>query len=143
MKPVIDLTQKINTKSFYWTPAASAAMTKVKQYFTTEPLLQCFDLLKPIYIFTDTLEFAAAAILMQYYQTYLYPIAFWSQKFTVPEKNYQIIEQKLLSIVKGLNHWYHYCEGAQYTIQIYTNHLNLRYFNILEQINSRLACWFL
>ena len=140
MKPITDLTQK-STRQFQWTPTAREALNKLKKCFISEPLLRRLDNLKPIHIYTNALGYAAAAILMQRHKNNLHPVAFWSQKFTNPERNYPIMEQELLPIVEAMNHWRHYCEGASHTIQIYTDHHNLRYFNTMERISGHLACW--
>ena len=120
---------------------ASETMKKIKYCFTTEPLLRRFDPTRPIHIFTDALGYAAAAILMQWYNNCLYLISFWSQKFTPAKQNYPIMEQELLPIVEALTYWQHYCEGTKHCIQVYIDHHNLWYFNTLKCINRCLACW--
>jgi len=138
LKPITDLTRK-NMQLFKWNTAALEAMRKIKHWFSTEPLLRRFNLIRPIYIFTDASGYVAVAILMQWYNNHLYPISFWSQKFTPAKQNYSIMEQELLPIVKALTHWQHYCKGARHCIQVYIDHYNLQYFNTLECINRCLA----
>jgi len=53
-------------------------MRKIKHCFTTKLLLKRFDPTRPIYIFIDTLGYAAVVILIQWYNNHLYPISFWS-----------------------------------------------------------------
>ena len=77
LKPITDLTKK-NTQLFKQNTIASEIMRKIKHYFTIEPLLKRFDPTRPIHIFTDTLGYTAIAILMQWYNNYLYSISFWS-----------------------------------------------------------------
>jgi len=81
------------------------ALEKIKRYFISELLLQHFNFSKPVHIFTNTSGYAAIAILMQQHGNSLYPVVFWSRKFTSPEQNYTIIEQELLPIVEAMNHW--------------------------------------
>jgi len=40
-----------------------------------------------------------------------------------------------------MNHWRYCCKGASHTIQIYTDHHNLQYFNTMERISGCLAYW--
>ena len=74
----------------------------------TAPVLQHFDLEKPIRIETDASGFAVAAILSQpdiltvgrRSDAHWHPVAFWSHKMTLAERNYDTHDQKLLAIVK-------------------------------------------
>jgi len=84
---------------------ATEALEKIKRCFTSELLLQHFNFFKPIHIFTDTSGYTAIAILIQQHGNSLYPVVFWSRKFTSPEQNYTIMEQELLPIVKAINYW--------------------------------------
>jgi len=76
---------------------------------------------------------------MQAHDKHLYPVAFWFQKLIAPEQNYQIMELELLPIVKATSYWQYYHKGALHPIQIYTDHQNLKYFNTLKQLNSKLV----
>jgi len=69
------ITQK-KTQEFWWAPAASEALNKIKCCLTSEPLLQRFDPLKLIHIFTNALGYATTATLIQQYDNLLYPV--WS-----------------------------------------------------------------
>ena len=140
LKPIIDLTKK-NVQPFKWNTAVLEAMRKIKYYFTTKPLLRRFDPTRPIYIFTDASGYAAVVILMQWYNNHLYPILFWSWKFTPTKQNYPIMKQELLPIVEALTYLWHYCEGARHHIQVYIDYHSLQCFNTLKHINRCLAHW--
>jgi hypothetical protein len=44
------------------------------------------------------------------------------------EQNYEIHDTEMLAIIRGLEEWRHYLEGARHSIEIWTNHKNLKYF---------------
>jgi hypothetical protein len=41
------------------------------------------------------------------------------------EWNYKIHDTEMLAIIRGLEEWRHYLEGARHPIEIWTNHKNL------------------
>src|SRR3978361_1488759 len=47
----------------------------------------------------------------------------------------------MLAIVEALKTWRHYCHGANHTIDIITDHQNLRYFTSTKTLNQRQARW--
>ena len=68
--------------------------------FTKRPILAMFDLVKKIIIETDTNRIILGSILNQPdEEKRLYPIIFYSRKFTSPELNYNIYDKELLAIV--------------------------------------------
>jgi len=47
----------------------------------------------------------------------------------------------MLAIICALEEWRHFLEGAQYLVEIWTNHKNLEYFMTAKKLNRRQACW--
>ena len=93
---------------------------------------------KPIYIETDTLDYALGACISQKNnQGWLYSVAFLSRKFTSAELNYQIHDKELMAIVAICQEWRHYIEGSIFLITIYTDHKNLIYFTTTKELNRR------
>ena len=59
-----------------------------------------FDPTKPIMLKTNTSDLTLGAIISQQESDgKWYPVAFYSQKLTVPEQNYEIHNKELLAIV--------------------------------------------
>ena len=70
--------------------------------FTKKPILTIFDPAKKIMIEIDANKIALSSILNQLDEKKrLYPIIFYSRKFTAPELNYDIYDKKLLTIVNS------------------------------------------
>jgi len=132
---------KKSTEPFQWTPAAQAAFERLKFLFTHAPVLRHFDPSLPIYLYTDASGFATSAILCQYFEGRLHPIAFWSRKSTPAECNYDIHDREMLAIILAFVHWRHYLEGANHTVQVFTDHKNLEVFMSSKILNRRQARW--
>ena len=58
------------------------------------------------------------------------------------ERNYDIHNKELLSIMRALEEWRHLVEGSG-EIHILTDHKNLAYFNKSQKLNRRQARWML
>jgi Integrase zinc binding domain/RNase H-like domain found in reverse transcriptase/Chromo (CHRromatin Organisation MOdifier) domain len=47
----------------------------------------------------------------------------------------------MLAIVRVLEEWRHFVEGAEHQVEIWTDHKNLEYFMTAKKLNQRQACW--
>ena len=115
--------------------------------FTLVPVLVHFDPSKKVRVETDASKFAIAGTISQQHETsdgtkqHWHPVAFWSRKLTGTECNYSIHDGELLAIMEVFKHWRYYLEGARYTIEIISDHKNLRYFMETKYLESRQARW--
>jgi len=57
------------------------------------------------------------------------------------ERNYEIHNKEMLAVVRCLEAWRHYLEGAKFKFKIWTDHKNLQYFMISQKLNRRQARW--
>jgi hypothetical protein len=57
------------------------------------------------------------------------------------EHNYEIHDTEMLAIIRGLEEWRHYLEGARHPIEIWTDNKNLEYFQVAQKLNCRQAHW--
>ena len=57
------------------------------------------------------------------------------------KQNYEIHDKEILAIMRSLEGWRHFLEGAQYRVEIWTDHKNLEYFMTTKKLNHRQACW--
>jgi RNase H-like domain found in reverse transcriptase/Reverse transcriptase (RNA-dependent DNA polymerase)/Integrase zinc binding domain/Integrase core domain/Chromo (CHRromatin Organisation MOdifier) domain len=133
---------------FEWTAEASQAFRALKICFAREVVLQHYDPQRPCRLETDASGYGIAGILSQPCETdassgrvVWRPIAFFSRKLNAAELNYGIPDQEMLAIVESCKEWRHYLEWSQQRNQVITDHLNLRYFYTLSQVNRRQARW--
>jgi hypothetical protein len=68
-------------------------------------------------------------------------VAYLSKSLTEPEHNYDIYDKELLAIVKALDAWRHYLEGAENTVEIYMDHKNLEYFKKAQKLSKQQDRW--
>ena len=64
-------------------------------------------------------------ILKQKINGKLYPVAFYSRKFTDAELNYEIYNKKLLIIIAIFKEWRVYLKKSKYPVTIYSDYKNL------------------
>jgi hypothetical protein len=57
------------------------------------------------------------------------------------EQNYEIYDKELLAIIRALEAWRHYLEGAQHKVVILSDHQNLQYFSTSKTLTRRQARW--
>src|SRR5438876_6285439 len=133
-RPLHDLLRK--DTAFSWTPAHQAAFDELKEAITSEPVLRTPQRNLPFVLETDSSGFAISGILMQYYNSKLHPIGFYSSTLNPAERNYPTPDQELLMIIKLLLHWRHLLEGAEHQIVIRSDNQALSYF----MINHNLSC---
>ena len=51
-----------------------------------------------------------------------HPIAFLSKSLSPVERNYEIHDTEMLAIIRALEEWRHYLEGARHPVEIWTDH---------------------
>ncbi|QRV84489.1 Retrotransposable element Tf2 protein [Ceratobasidium sp. AG-Ba] len=105
------------------------AFQSIKEAITKEPVLIHPDPEKPYILETDASGVALGAVLSQKGEDgRLHPIAYLSQSFTPPQKNYDTYDKELLAIVQALEHWRLMLEGTKIPVTVYTDHRNLQYW---------------
>ncbi|KAH0610200.1 uncharacterized protein H6S33_011727 [Morchella sextelata] len=138
--PLTALTKK-NVK-FEWTDEREEAFQTLKKMFTTAPILAHFNPDRKIVIETDASDYVSAGILSQRdNEGILHPVAFFSKKHSPAECNYEIYDKELLAIIRCFEEWRHHLEGAQFPIEVLSDHRNLEYFMTTKLLNRRQARW--
>jgi RNase H-like domain found in reverse transcriptase/Reverse transcriptase (RNA-dependent DNA polymerase) len=139
-KPLHDLTRKDFT--WNWSDACQEAFDTLKKAITSAPVLIFPDESKPYKFEADSSNYATGAVLSQEGEDQKWhPVAFLSKSLSSVERNYDIHDKELLAIIRALEEWRHYLEGAQHKITIWTDHKNLEYFKTAKKLNRRQARW--
>ena len=130
------------SQAFQWNARAQAGFDELKTRFTSAPILRHFNPALPIRIETDASQFAIAAILSQRFEDdQWHPVAFVSRKLQSAERNWEVYDQELLAIVYAFKQWRHYTQGAQQTVEVHSDHNNLRGIRAVQKLNPRQARW--
>ena len=90
----------------------------------------------------DASLFAAGAILLQEDTNGdLHPCAYFSHTFLPTERNYNIYDRELLTIIHALTEWRQYVQGTSHPITIIADHKNLSYIKDPRKLSRQQACW--
>src|ERR1700738_2166443 len=90
--------------TFRWSLEAQKAFWTLKKAFTTAPILHHFDCTRLAILEADASNEALGGTVSQYDDNgVLHPCAFHSRKFTPAERNYEIYDKEMLTIVECMN----------------------------------------
>ena len=139
--PLFDLTK--NDVKWHWSEEEQSAFDTLKGLITSTPILVSPDNTRPFLIKADSLDFATGAVLSQ--QTLedgnWHPVAFLSKSLSAIEQNYEIHDKEMLAIIRAMEEWRHFLEGAKHGFEVWTDHKNLEYFWSAKKLNWRQAWW--
>jgi hypothetical protein len=139
-RPLFDLTK--NDTEFRWSTDEQSAFDILKEKITSTPILTLPDSSRPFRIEADSSDFATGAVLSQQSSDEKWhPVAFLSKSLSPVERNYEIHDKEMLAIVRALEEWRHFVEGAEHQFEIWTDHKNLQYFMTSKKLNRRQARW--
>jgi hypothetical protein len=125
---LFDLTMK--DVGFIWGLPQEDSFMKLKELVTSAPVLILPNDDLPFRLEANGSGIATGAVLSQQQvnDNAWHPIAFLSKALNPVEQNYKIHDTEMLAIIRGLEEWRHYLEGARHPVQIWTDHKNLEYF---------------
>ena len=98
LAPLTDLKGK---KKFQWNKEQDEAFKQMKALIATDALLAHLDHNKPFEIKMDSSNYQLGGVIKQNGR----PVAYYSRKLIVAEKNYTTIEKECLAIVEILKHF--------------------------------------
>jgi len=127
----------------HWGMTAETAFGKLKEAFTSAPILRHFDPSLPTILEADASDYALGAVVSQRSPDdgLLHPITFHSRKFNDAEQNYEIYDKEMLAIVETMDHYRHYFEGLGHKTTVFSDHRNLLWFTETKIYNRRQARW--
>ncbi|KAK3508639.1 hypothetical protein QTP70_001332 [Hemibagrus guttatus] len=130
-------------KKLSWTDQVRAAFQRLKDCFTTAPILCHPDSDRPFVVEVVASSSGLRAVLSQRHGDpgKVHPCAFYSRKLTTAEVNYDVGNRELLAIKAALEEWRHWLEGARHPFQVLTDHRNLEYLCGAKRLNPRQARW--
>ena len=95
----------------------------------------------PFRLEADSSGYATGAVLSQLQNNSWRPVAFSSKALSDVERNYDIHDRELLSIMRALTDWRKYLHGSTSPFEIHSDHKNLQYFMTSQKLNRRQARW--
>ena len=114
------------------------AFEQLKAVFTMRLVLATPKLDKEFRMEADTSNFTTGGVLSIKYEDNLWqPVAFVSKVFNETERNYEIHNKEMLGVIRCLEVWRHFLEGARIKFEVWTDHKNLEYFMTSQNLNRR------
>uniref|UniRef100_A0A674PJ94 Uncharacterized protein n=1 Tax=Takifugu rubripes TaxID=31033 RepID=A0A674PJ94_TAKRU len=128
---------------FRWSQAAEEAFQNLKARFTSAPILLVPDPERHFVVEVDASDVGIGAVLSQRSadDQKMHPCAFFSQRLSPAEQNYDIGNRELLAVKLALEEWHHWLEGTKLPFLVWTDHKNLEYIRSAKRLNSRQARW--
>lgn len=137
--PLTDLTRKGQPNKVKWEEPQEKAFQALRSKLASPPILQLPNFTKTFVLRTDASNRGVGAILMQYCDGVLHPVAYASRKLCKAEQNYSAIEKECLAIVWAIRKFDLYLFGRAFVIQ--TDHRPLTYINQSKCVNKRVMRW--
>jgi len=140
-RPLFNLTK--NEQEWQWNSSEASAFRKLKELVTSTPVLTTPADDQPFCIEADSSDFATGAVLSQLSveDEKWHPVAYYSKPLLETKRNYEIHDKEMLAIIRALDEWRHFLEGALQKFEIWTDHKNLEYFMTAKKLNRRQARW--
>ena len=138
-KPLMDLTQK--DKAFTWGSMEANTFTSLKTQFTSTPILAYPDNDCQFRLETDTSDFTTGVVLSILKDDKWRPLAFSLHTMSPEERNYLMADKEMLSVIRTLEQWCHYLEGAKHQFNIWNDHVNLQWFMKRQDLNRYQVWW--
>ena len=140
-RPLFDLTK--NEVKWKWSEPEQSAFDSLKKVVSSAPILMSPDNSRPFRIEADSSDFATGAVLSQQSpdDEKWHPVAFLSKSLSSVERNYEIHDKEMLAIIRAMEEWRHFLEGAEHQFEVWTDHKNLEYFMTAKKLNRRQARW--
>ena len=139
-RPLNDLTKK--DMPWIWGSVQQQAFNSLKNSFTLQPILMMWEPDRPTRLEVNASGYATGGVLLQQLDnSQWHPVAFWSESMVEAERNYEIYDKEMLTIIRGLEDWRHYLEGLPEPFTIVTDYCNLEYWWTAQNLTQQQACW--
>ena len=137
--PIMALVRK--DTSFRWNHEADQAFVRLKEMFTSAPILVLFDHERETIMEVDASKWCVGGTLYQVDdQGVMRPCAFFSKKNSPAECNYEIYDKEMLAIIRCLEEWDAELRSVK-GFKICSDHKNLEYFMSVRKLTERQMRW--
>jgi len=97
-----------------WEKEQEKAFGKLKEVFMMEPILAIPDIDKEMRVEANALDYVTGGVLsMKCEDGKWRPVAFISKLLNAIKRNYKIHDKEMLAVIRCLEAWRHYLEGAK------------------------------
>jgi hypothetical protein len=135
------MTKLTGNESWKWDEEQQDAFKELKERICSKPVLRIPIDNAPFRVEADVSNYALGAVLSQLIEGKWHPIAYMSKAMSETERNYEIYDKEMLSIMTTLDEWRQYLMGASEDFEIWSDHQNLQYFRKPQKLNRRQVHW--
>ena len=108
----------------------------LKKAFISNVILCHYNSNHKIMIETDISDYVSESILSQYNKDeVLHSVVYFLKKHNSVECNYKIYDKKLIIIVCVFEEWCLKLKGFTFSVEVITDHKNLKYFMFIKQFS--------
>ena len=137
VRPLNDLLKK--DVVFEWKEAQQHTFDMLKEKFMIAPVLAYPDNNCQFRLECDTSNYATGAVLSILKEDKWHPVTYHSHFMSSEEWNYPIADKEMLSIIRALEIWRHYLEGAKYEFKVWNDHQNLQWFMMRQDLKQPMS----
>ena len=92
----------------------------------TAPVLAYPDNDCQFHLECDASNYATGAVLSILKEDKWHPVTYYSYSMLPKEQNYPIADKEMLSVIRALEIWRYYLEGAKCEFEVWNDHQNLQ-----------------
>lgn len=133
--PLSELTKK--DCAWNWGSLQEKAFVDLKVALQQAPVLRLPDFSKSFVVTTDASDISAGGVLSQIFGSEDHPIAFFSKKFGIHERNWPAHEKELFAIKMALEKWRHYLHGRHF--EVFTDNSACKWLLHHPRVSPKLA----
>jgi len=127
---------------FNWTQECQFAFDRLKQTFTTAPILMHYNPDLSVTVKIDASDYVVIEVMSQRDDNeQLRPVTYFSSKMLPAECNYEIYDKELLAIIRAFEEWRPELKGTLDLVEVISDHKNLEYFMSIKLLSRRQARW--
>jgi len=127
---------------FIWSQKCQIAFNILKKVFTFKIILCHYNSDHKIVIEINALNYVFKDILFQYDENeILHSVTYFLKKHNSVECNYEIYDKELMIIVHAFKKWWSKLKDSIYSVEMITNHKNLKYFMSIKQLSHHQDHW--
>jgi RNase H-like domain found in reverse transcriptase len=126
-RPITQLLKK--GRKFEWIEKCTTVLNKLIGIVTSDPVLHQPNYDLPFPLEVDASQYATGAILYQPNDKgRLCPVGYYSHTLNLAERGYDMHDQELLAVMRGLCQWRHLLLSSPFTMTVITDHAKLQYY---------------
>lgn len=129
---------KLPTAPLQWSSDCAVPFTRLKELFTSEPVLAHLDEVRQFIVKVNASDVAMGAVLLQMGDgNQLWPCVYLSKHFSETERNWPVWEKEAAAIKLVLSTWHHLLEGAHIPFEVWMDHKNLEALKCPHKLGAK------